>query len=241
MSLPGHIVNEVWPFFFGTLAFFLLLGVVFRLLKWKKTGGACYVLAVAGALFMLFFFRDPERQPPADPSLILAGADGTVLAVKDMREDNFLKADTIRISIFLSLFDVHINRAPLGGKITFLKYYPGQKYFTFMERSSDCNQHSSIVIENERTRCLVNQISGPVARRVVFWLEMGQKVKAGERIGMMKFGSRLDIYLKKADVNVLVKTGDKVKAGLTIIAKLKSNPPRPGREAHRDTPPQEGS
>lgn len=216
------VVNEVWPFYFGTLGLFVLLGLTARLLNLKKTAGFCYFLALIGAGFMLFFFRNPERAPPADPAAIVAGADGTVLAVKELREDNFLKTDTVRISIFLSLFDVHINRAPIGGKITFLQYYPGKRYFTFMEKSSEYNQHSSILIENERTRCLINQIVGPVARRVVYWLELGQTVGTGDRIGMMKFGSRLDMYFPKADVEALVKPGAKVKAGVTVVARLKS-------------------
>ena len=216
------VVNEVWPFFFGTLFLFLLLGLFARLLHWKKTAISCYLLAVLGAGFMLFFFRNPDRIPPADPSVIVAGADGTVMGIKEIREGSLLKTDTIRISIFLSLFDVHVNRAPIAGKITFLQYYPGKRYFTFLENSSDYNQHSSILIENARTRCLVNQIVGPVARRVVYWLELGQTVARGDRIGMMKFGSRLDMYFPKADIEVLIKPGAKVKAGVTAVARLKS-------------------
>ena len=95
------VVNEVWPFFFGVLAFFLALGIVLRLLNWKKTAVSCYLLAVLGAGFMLFFFRNPERVPPTDPAVIVAGADGAIMAVKEMREDFFLKTDVVRISIFL--------------------------------------------------------------------------------------------------------------------------------------------
>jgi len=216
------VVNEVWPFFIGALVVFTALGILMRLLKFKKTALGCYLLALIGAGFMLFFFRNPERIAPADPSLVVAGADGTVMSIREMRENNFLKTDTVRISIFLSLFDVHVNRAPIGGTITFLQYYPGTRYFTFMEKSSEYNQHSSILIEGGRTRCLVNQIVGPVARRVVYWLKNGQKVEKGERIGMMKFGSRLDMYFPKADVDVLVRPGDKVKAGFSAVARLKS-------------------
>lgn len=215
------VVNEVWPFFAGALVVFTALGILMRLLKLKKTAVGCYLLALLGAGFMLFFFRNPERIPPADPALIVAGADGTVMGVKEMRENNFLKTDAVRISIFLSLFNVHVNRAPVGGKITFLQYYPGKRYFTFMEKSSDYNQHSSILIEGGQTRCLVNQIVGPVARRVVYWLQEGQTVEKGERIGMMKFGSRLDMYFPKTDVEVLVQPGDKVKAGVSVVARIK--------------------
>jgi len=217
-----HIVNEVWPCFSGVLIFFIVLGVIARLLKWKKVGTTCYLLGIIGACFMLFFFRDPDRTPPSDPSAIVAGADGAIMAVKDVPENELLKTDTVRISIFLSLLDVHINRAPIGGEVKFLKYYPGKRFFTFQEKSSLYNQHSSILIENGRTRCLVNQIVGPVARRVVYWLKLGQEVGAGEKIGMMKFGSRLDMYFPKADVEVLVKPGDKVKAGVTVVARIKA-------------------
>jgi phosphatidylserine decarboxylase len=222
MQMPFHVVNEVWPFFFGMLIFFIALGAILRLLKWRKTAFVCYILAVVGAGFMLFFFRDPDRVPPADPDAIVAGADGTIMSIKEMTEPAFLKTETVRISIFLSLLDVHINRAPVGGEISFLQYYPGKRYFTFMEKSSEYNQHSSILIEGGRTRCLVNQIVGPVARRVVYWLKLGQNVKPGERIGMMKFGSRLDMYLPKADVEVVVKPGEHVTAGVTTVAKIKT-------------------
>lgn len=221
------VVNEVWPFFFGMFIFWGVIGICVRLFKLKKTAYGCYLLAVVGACFMLFFFRNPERIPPDDPLVFVAGADGTIMGVKEVRENNFLKADAVRISIFLSLFDVHVNRAPLDGKINFLQYYPGKRYFTFMEKSSDYNQHSSIlidgIIDGKKTRCLVNQIVGPVARRVVFWLKLGQAVEKGERIGMMKFGSRLDMYFPKTDIEVLVRPGDKVKAGVSAVARFKSS------------------
>ena len=219
----NFVVNEVWPFFFGMLAGFILLGIAVRFFKLKKTAWVCYILAVIGAGFMLFFFRNPERVPPGDPAAIVAGADGKIMAVKQMRENDFLKTDVVRISIFLSLLDVHVNRAPVSGKIGFLNYYPGKRYFTFMEKSSEYNQPSSIVIEGGPARCLVNQIVGPVARRVVYWLELGQPVAKGERIGMMKFGSRLDMYFPADEVEVIAKPGDRVRAGETVVARVKSN------------------
>lgn len=224
--MPFAVVKEVWPFFFGILVFFVALGLLVRALKWRIAARCCYAVAIIGAAFMLFFFRNPERTPPPDPAIVVAGADGAIMAVKEVREDAFLKTDAVRISTFLSLFDVHVNRAPVAGKVTFLKYYPGKRFLTFKEKSSLYNQHSSILIETDRTRCLVNQIVGPVARRVVYWLELGQDIRKGDRIGMMKFGSRLDIYLPKADVEILVKPGDRVKAGVTPVARLK--PANPG-------------
>lgn len=222
MHIP--IVKEVLPFFFGSLALFLLLGAGCRRLNWKGTAAVCFVLAVVSACYMLYFFRDPERIQPPDPAAVVAGADGVIMDIKEMPETRFLKTDAVRISIFLSLFDVHVNRAPIAGKISFLNYYPGTRYFTFQETSSDYNQHNSILIEGPQTRCLVNQISGPVARRVVYWLDLNQEVAAGERIGMMKFGSRLDMYLPLSDVTVVVRKGGKVKAGVTVVAVVKPKP-----------------
>ena len=216
---------EVIPFIVAVgLVFGLLALVLYRrncrhwCLLW-----CCAAPAVVCAAYFLFFFRDPERTAPADPSAIVAGADGRVMSVTSMREDVFLKTDCVRISIFLSLFDVHVNRAPIAGRSAFLGYFPGQRLFTFQEKSSDVNQHNKILIEGARTRCLVNQIVGPVCRRVVYWPDHDKAVNVakGERIGMMKFGSRLDIYLPASDVEVICKPGDKVRAGETIVARLK--------------------
>lgn len=231
MYIP--VVKEVLPFFFGSLAVFGCLGLIFMRFQWKRTALACLILGVIAACYMLYFFRDPQRISPSDPSVIVAGADGTVMSVKEIREDEYLKTDAVRISIFLSLFDVHVNRAPIEGKIAFLGYFPGKRYFTFQEKSSEFNQHNSILIEGlpasggaigdqgPQTRCLVNQIVGPVARRVVYWLKLNQMVQKGDRIGMMKFGSRLDMVFPKADVDVVIKPGDRVQAGLTVVATRK--------------------
>ncbi|MBI3986188.1 MAG: phosphatidylserine decarboxylase family protein [Lentisphaerae bacterium] len=212
---------EVIPFLIGVIGLFGGVGILLTWLKWRRAAGISYVLGVVMALFMLFFFRDPERVPPSDPSVIVAGADGTIFGVKEVQETQLLKTNAVRISIFLSLLDVHVNRSPISGKVAFAEYYPGKRYFTFQEKSSEFNQHSSILIEGPSTKCLVNQIVGPVARRVVYWLKVDQTLTIGEKIGMMKFGSRMDLYLPQADVEVVVKEGDKVTAGVTPVARLK--------------------
>lgn len=190
----------------------------------QKVLGLCGIPALASIAYLLFFFRDPERTVPPGDDLILAAADGTVAAVTDIPEDKYLHADCVRISIFLSLFDVHVNRAPMSGQSTFQGYFPGKRLFTFQEKSSDVNQHNKILIVNPQTRCLVCQIVGPVCRRVVYWLDPDHSVAVarGERIGMMKFGSRLDMYFPKADVDVIVKTGETVRAGETLVARLRN-------------------
>lgn len=199
---------------------FGLLGVAGQLVGWHGLATGLYGLAVVSGSFMVYFFRDPERVPPADPQIIVAGADGLVRAVGTMREDRFLHADSVRISVFLSPLNVHVNRAPLAGRITALAYTPGQHLLTLRNAASERNEHSSILIEGEGTRCLVKQIVGPIVRRVVYWLELHQTVGRGERIGMMKFGSRLDMYFPRSDVEILVRKGDIVKAGLTPVARL---------------------
>jgi len=219
---------EVLPFVGGIVLVFGLLALILRVratsAKW--VAWICVLPAVVGVAYLLYFFRDPERRAPTDASAVVAGADGRVTSVTRLREEQFLKVDCVRISIFLSLFDVHVNRAPILGKSTFLGYFPGKRLFTFQEKSSEVNQHNKILIEGEHTRCLVNQIVGPVTRRVVYWPPHDQptQVAMGERIGMMKFGSRLDIYLPADSVNVVARPGDTVRAGETIIARVKGGP-----------------
>jgi len=215
------IRREVLPFF----GIIVVAGVVAILLK-----GPLPVLAViaSAAAFVLFFFRDPERYPPQEWDAIVSAADGRVMSVKTLPENEHLKTACVRISVFLNLLNVHVNRAPLSGKATFLGYYPGKALFAFSEKSSELNQHNKILIEGAYTRCLVVQLVGSVVRRVVYWLDPhhAQAVNAGDRIGMMKFGSRMDVYLPEAEVKVLVKLGDKVRAGETVIARV--------RDVHRD-------
>ena len=215
---------EVVPFLFVALALGALVFCAIRLCRVARgralaVGG---IVAVLLGVYMLYFFRDPPRQAPADPALIVAGADGTIMSVTDLQEPNFLKTNAVRISIFLSLFDVHVNRAPIGGVVDFAKDYPGSRYFTFLEKSSDFNQHSTIVIRGKDTSCIVNQIVGPIARRVVHWVQPAQAVQKGESIGMMKFGSRLDMVFPKDDVEIVVTKGMKVRAGETVVARLKA-------------------
>lgn len=182
---------------------------------------ALYALGLAGCLFMLYFFRDPERTPACGPDEFVSAAEGVVRSVEFMEEPRFLKCPAVRISVFLNPFNVHVNRHAMGGVIKEAGYTPGRHLFTMDARSSEYNEHSSILVEGERTRCLERQIVGPVVRRVVYWQEAGARVEKGQRLGMMKFGSRMDVYFPAADVEAVVKRGDPVRAGETVIARLK--------------------
>lgn len=182
---------------------------------------ALYALGVVGCLFMLYFFRDPERTPTCGPDEFVSAAEGVVRSVEFIDETRYLKCPTVRISVFLNPFNVHVNRHALSGVIQEASYTPGRHLFTMDPRSSEVNEHSSILVAGEKTRCLERQIVGPVVRRVVYWQEAGTRVEKGQRLGMMKFGSRMDLYFPAADVEATVKRGDKVRAGETVVARLK--------------------
>lgn len=216
-----RIAREGWSFI---LIPGFILGVSALFLHgrgWETLSFLLTALMLVNTGFMLYFFRDPERSVPVDPACIVAGADGTVRAVERLDEGSFLATETVRISTFLSPFNVHINRSPIGGIVKKLDYTPGKKLLTIQNAASEYNEHSSILIAGERTSCLVKQIVGPVVRRVIYWLDINQKLQSGERIGLMKFGSRLDVYVPASDVDILVKKGDRVRAGETVIAMMK--------------------
>ena len=212
-----HIRHEAAPFIAAVIIVSTCAGFF---LNSPMTGCASFSL---GTAFLLFFFRDPERTSPPDSAVILSGADGRVMSVTRLAENAWLNAECVRISVFLSILDVHVNRSPITGNAKFIGYFPGKKFFAFQEKSSELNQNNKILIDGSKTRCLIAQIVGPVARRVVYWLDPDAivPIKAGDRIGMMKFGSRLDIYLPAADVDVSIKAGDRVRAAETIIARIK--------------------
>lgn len=199
----------------------LLAGIAIGYYRSPWAGGIVGAAGVVVIGFMIYFFRDPERVPPTDPKAILSGADGWIRLVENMPENQFLGTQTVRISTFLTPFDVHVNRAPMPGVVKALAYTPGAHLLTIRNAASTHNEHSSILIHGQATQCLVKQIVGPIVRRVVYWLKEGQQLAAADRIGIMKFGSRLDVYLPESDVEVLVKRGDRVFAGKTIIARIK--------------------
>lgn len=211
---------------FGShLAVVLVAGVgltaLFAWPGWIILASVAGLLTVAAVLFMVYFFRDPDRPALPDASVVVSGADGWVRAIEHITEEKFMNTPCVRISTFLTPFDVHVNRAPIAGTVKALDYTPGKHILTIQQAASEFNEHSSILIEGRRTTCLVKQIVGPIVRRVVYWLSPDQQLAVGERIGMMKFGSRLDVFLPTADVNVLVKKGDRVFAGITAIARIK--------------------
>ena len=167
----------------------------------------------------LAFFRDPDRTTPADPNLIVAAADGTVTDIVEFDENEILKKRSRRIGIFLSIFDVHTNRAPIDGRIIYRQHRPGLCLDARRPECSEKNESMTWAFENSRVTIVVRQLTGAVARRIVAWSQIGDELKKGDRFGMIRFGSRTEVYLPLA-ATVLVKMGDHVSGGLTIIARL---------------------
>ena len=174
------------------------------------------LLLLIGALFMAFFFRDPQRIPPDDPNVVVSPADGRVTRVKPIAAE----ADSpTLVSIFLSPFDVHINRAPIPGKITDVVYSPGKYLMATNEMASLVNEQNTLTIQGEKITVVCKQIAGILARRIVVWKRAGDYLGLGEPFGMIKFSSRTDILLPE-NVRVTVKEGQRVRGGITVIGRI---------------------
>src|SRR5215469_11658661 len=173
-------------------------------------------------LCVVAFFRDPERAVPTDENLIIAAADGTVMDIVELDENEVLKTKTRRVGIFLSVFDVHTNRAPIDGRVIYRQHRPG---LCLDARRLDCsekNESMTWAFENPRVTIVARQITGAIARRIVAWANLGDELKKGERFGMIRFGSRTELYLPLS-ATILVKVGDHVAGGATAIARFLTN------------------
>ncbi|EYE89056.1 phosphatidylserine decarboxylase [Fervidicella metallireducens AeB] len=171
-------------------------------------------------IFILYFFRDPERPTEFCENHILSPADGTVMEISEIYDEEFFNGKAIKISIFLSIFNVHVNRSPISGEVIFTGYRPGKYLPAFKSHASELNERNTIGIENKRIKVLVHQITGIVARRIVCWSKKGDFLKQGERFGLIKFGSCTEI-LVPSDVEIKVKKGDIVRGGITILGVIK--------------------
>lgn len=182
-------------------------------------------LIVAGAIFLLLivqFFRDPRRYPPLHPDYILSPADGKVVVIEETIEKEYLNKSCRQISIFMSPLDVHINRLPASGKITYMKYHPGKFLVAWHPKSSTENERATFVIQLQQgIEIVMRQIAGAMARRIRYYVSEGQNVVQGKEFGFIKFGSRVDIFIPN-DAHIKVNLGDHVKGGETILAELTS-------------------
>jgi len=192
------------------------------LLVWAFPNGWTNLIAVIMMILLaifLLFFRDPERTPPDDPTLLVSPADGRVVMIKDVVEDKHIGGEATRVSIFLSLFDVHVNRSPLKAQVCWMEHRAGEFKNAAFADASEVNERNTIALQAGSTKIIVCQIAGLVARRIVCWAKPTQTLERGERLGLIKFGSRVDVFLPRR-TTVLVKVGDTVRGGETAIAKI---------------------
>lgn len=200
---------------------FILIGIgltaVFLILQLPYLS----VPLAALTFFTIFFFRDPKRTLIAQENAVLTPADGKIIEIEKLENgDNRLTGRTIKISIFMSLLNSHVNRIPTAGRISQLKYHPGKFFSANLDKASLYNENNVMTLETNRKQKLVLvQVAGLIARRIVCWVKAGDYVRAGQRFGLIRFGSRLEVYLPPDSV-VTVKKGERVKAGQTVIGYL---------------------
>ncbi len=200
-----------------------MIGVAGLLVPDPPVSVILYIIAVIIPGFTLFFFRDPERNIPDNPDFILAPADGTIVTIKNVEENTYLHDKCTQISIFLSLSDVHVNRNPVTGTVEYVRYYPGEYVIAWHEKASELNERAEFGVRHASgTPILFRQITGYIARRIVYHIAEGNIVKAGHRFGMMKFGSRMDIIVPE-NVHILAKNGQKTVGGETILGVIKED------------------
>jgi phosphatidylserine decarboxylase len=200
-----------WPFIGGALILAILS-------EWFIGRGVTAVFLILGALF-LFFFRDPDRPITADAGAVLAPADGRVMIAGTPSGLECSPGQWRQISIFLSPMDVHVNRMPIGGQVTKVEYHPGRFLPAYRAEAGDLNEYTEVVIDHQGQPIVVRQIVGVLARRIVCRVKEGDVVQAGDRFGVMKFGSRMDVFLP-ASATPTVQVNDKVVGGVTVIARL---------------------
>ncbi|MFZ0335328.1 MAG: phosphatidylserine decarboxylase family protein [Candidatus Acidiferrales bacterium] len=188
----------------------LIVGIVLVFFRWWL--GAAFVIL---GLFVLYFFRDPERQIPSEPGAVVSPADGRIVEVVD---EPLGGRPGKRISIFLSVFDVHVNRAPVGGQVRGVEYHRGRFMAAWNEKASLANEQNAITLATPAGEMTFKQIAGWVARRILCWTQIGDEVRIGQRIGMIRFGSRVDVWLP-SDAEILVQRGQHVAGGATQIAR----------------------
>jgi phosphatidylserine decarboxylase len=197
------------------VAWFVTPGLLFAVLGWWLAAALCLLLAG----FMAFFFRDPHRECPVDDSIVISPADGRVVSASPV--DDQTTGSPTQISIFLSPLDVHINRSPIAGEVIDVVYKPGRFHIASKEIASLENEQNVVTVRGEKLTIVFRQIAGVLARRIVLKKKKGDRVALGERIGLMKFSSRMDVILPP-EVDVVVKRGDRVIGGVSVLGRLRS-------------------
>jgi phosphatidylserine decarboxylase len=196
---------------------FVLIPLVIAIILLAAGVWSLAIVFAALAAFVAFFFRDPHREITTDKNLIVSAADGRVTRIEKLNAED---ADSpVVVSVFLSVFNVHINRSPIAGEVTDVRYSKGQFVIATRNDASHINEQNALTIKNEQMTVICKQIAGVLARRIVCWKKPGDRVDLGERFGLIRFGSRTDLILPP-EVEIAVKLGDRVQGGVTIIGRL---------------------
>ncbi len=212
LQIRVPVAKEGYPFVF--IAAFTAL--IAALLNWVVLSLFFWCVSI----FVLYFFRDPERVIPTDPRAVVAPADGKIILIEKLADERFLHNKTLKISIFMSVFDVHVNRIPYDGVVREIKYQAGQFFAANQDRASFENENNALMLDVEDDKCMaIVQVAGILARRIVCWVEKGDRVSKGQRFGMIRFGSRLDVYLPLS-TQVEVSVGQRTVAGQSILGYL---------------------
>jgi len=199
---------------------FIGIGVAFCLLFAVLDLDLAAAILGALTLFTIYFFRDPERRNASSEKTVLAPADGRILGVHSLEDGKSLLGEPgTKVSIFMSIFNVHVNRIPANGRISGISYFPGRFFSANLDKASAQNENNRVTLETSGRQIVFVQIAGLIARRIACWIKEGDEVKAGQRFGLIRFGSRLDVYLPR-DIRVVVQKGQKVKAGESILGYL---------------------
>lgn len=206
------IVKDGYPF--------IIAAVILTLIVFYFFGVSAAIIPGVLAVFFIYFFRNPSRSMPYDPNILYSPADGTVMAVEDIFDDEYLNEPAIKVTVFLSVFNVHVNRSPIDGEIKYQRYTCGQFVPAYKKSASFENERHAIGLDNGRMRILVTQVAGLLARRIVSWVTLGHQMKQGECYGMIKFGSSTELVVPK-NVEITVKKGDTVVGGVTVMGRIK--------------------
>jgi len=222
MGKKIKIHREGYRIIFAIFLVLLAINVTVRLV-WPGLPLVHYLLIAASLVFMFFivlFFRTPARPVEPDPLLIYAPADGKIVVMEETYEKEYFRDNRLQISIFMSPFNMHSNRYPISGSVVYTHYQPGKKYHARSPKSSELNERSSIVVTSDSgTEILVRQVAGTVARRIVTYAKKGDRIKQGDELGFIKFGSRVDVFLP-VDTEVNVQMFKQVRASRTILARV---------------------
>ncbi|HLV25076.1 MAG TPA: phosphatidylserine decarboxylase family protein [Gemmatimonadales bacterium] len=216
-----RFAREGYPFI-ALGALLAIAAVAFAASRGSVLSWLAALLFVILAVWVAYFFRDPERTGERGDSLVVSPADGRIVMITEVDEPAFLKGRALRVSVFMNVFNVHVNRYPVGGTVRYVQYNAGRFFNAAADKASLENEQSSVGIESGRAQVLVRQIAGLVARRIVTYSKVGDVVTQGDRMGLIRFGSRMDVFVPVGSI-VKVAIGQNVEAGVTVLAELSAS------------------